>query len=339
MRPMKTKSVAIIGAGMAGLSAAAVLTGAGFSVRLFDKGRSPGGRMSTRRVNIANPGGGDTELLFDHGAQFVRTRTRSLSHWLENEVRGGAAKTWSIDSDQSREAPLFIGTPGMSALPKRLAAPLDLETSAQVTAIRRQKDAWRLEFDQNGVKHISPAFEILIVSAPAPQAAALLAPVNAAARSVADMATYNPCWAAMFAAPAEAFENLQSGPVDGALAISWISRGRDRHPERMSPDNLETVVVHASASWSRANLERSPEDVLALLKGCLADRLPVRFAPAYEAAHRWRYAIVDRPALRNTVFFEDIGLGLCGDWLLGPTIESAWLSGQALARHVALVRA
>lgn len=338
MRPMKNKSVAIIGAGMAGLSAAAVLNGAGFSVRLFDKGRSPGGRVSTRRVSVANPGGGQAELLFDHGAQFVRTRTPSLSQWLESEVRGGAARTWSVEGDEDRAAHLFIGAPGMSALPKRLAAPLNLETSAQVTAIRRQKESWRLEYDQNGVKHISPAFDVLIVSAPAPQVAALLAPVNAAARSVAEMATYAPCWAAMFAAPAGTFENLQSGPVDGVPAISWISRGQDRHPERASPDMLETIVVHASANWSRANLERSPEEILALLKASLADSLSVRFAPAYEAAHRWRYAIVDRPALRNTVFFEDIGLGLCGDWLLGPTIESAWLSGQALARHVALVR-
>jgi renalase len=336
---MKNKSVAIIGAGMAGLSAASVLSGAGFSVRLFDKGRSPGGRVSTRRVNLANPGGGQTELLFDHGAQFVRTRTPSLSQWLQSEVRAGAARHWSVEGYEDRAAPLFIGAPGMSALPKRLAEPLNLETSAHVTSIRRQKDSWRLEYDQNGVKHISPAFDILIVGAPAPQAAALLAPVNAAARSVADMAAYAPCWAAMFAASAGEFENLQSGPVVGVPAISWISRGRDRHPKKASPDALETIVVHASASWSRANLERSPEEILTLLKASMADSLSACFAPAYEAAHRWRYAIVDRPALRNTVFFEDIGLGLCGDWLLGPTIESAWLSGQALARHVALVRA
>ena len=336
---MKTKCVAIIGAGMAGLSAATVLSDAGFSVRVFDKGRSPGGRVSTRRVKIAEPGGGETELLFDHGAQFVRTRTPSLSQWLEHEVREGAARKWSIDGDEGRNAALHIGAPGMSALPKRLAAPLSLETSAQVTAIRRQKTAWRLEYDQGSVKHISPAFDMLIVSAPAPQAAALLAPVNAAARSVADMASYAPCWAAMFAAPVEAFENLQSGPVEGVPAISWISRGRDRHPERALPGSLETIVVHASASWSRANLERSPEDILALLKACLADRLSARIAPAYEAAHRWRYAIVDQPALRNTVFLDDIGLGLCGDWLLGPTIESAWLSGQALARHIVRIDA
>jgi renalase len=335
---MKNKNVAIIGAGMAGLSAAAVLNGAGFQVRLFDKGRSPGGRVSTRRVKAASPGGEDVELLFDHGAPFVRTRTPSLSQWLERETRGGAARKWSIHGDDPRDAPLYIGAPGMSALPKQLAAPLNLQTGAQVTAIHRQKSSWRLEFDQGGLKHISPAFDILIVSAPAPQAAALLAPVNAAARSVADVATYSPCWAAMFAVPAGTLGDLQSGPVDGVPAISWIGRGRDRHPDTVRKD-LETIVVHASAAWSRANLERSPEDILALLKGLLSDRLSLQFSPSYEAAHRWRYAIVDQPALRNTVFFEDIGLGLCGDWLLGPTIESAWLSGQALARHVALVRA
>lgn len=45
-------TVAIIGAGMAGLSCARALVQAGVAVELFDKGRGPGGRMSTRRVEL-----------------------------------------------------------------------------------------------------------------------------------------------------------------------------------------------------------------------------------------------------------------------------------------------
>lgn len=334
---MKPKSVAIIGAGMAGLSVATALSDSGYQVRLFDKGRSPGGRVSTRRATVPAPDGGESELLFDHGAQFVRTRTQSLSQWLEREAQGGAARKWSIDGAETDDSPLYVGTPGMSALPKKLASTLDVETGALVTAIRRQKHSWRLEFDQNGLKHISPAFDILVVTAPAPQTAALLAPVNAAARSVADRATYAPCWAAMFAVPAGSFADAQSGPIERDPAISWIGLGRDRQSARA--EGLETIVVHASAAWSRANLERAPEDVLSRLKARLREQLGGDIQPTFEAAHRWRYAIVDQPVLRNSVLFDDIGLGLCGDWLLGPTIESAWLSGQALARQIMVTRA
>ena len=42
-------SVAIIGAGMAGISAARVLDEAGIAVELFDKSRGTGGRMTSKR--------------------------------------------------------------------------------------------------------------------------------------------------------------------------------------------------------------------------------------------------------------------------------------------------
>ena len=92
--------IGILDAGMAGLSAATVLSDAGFSVRVFDKGRSPGGRVSTRRVKIAEPGGGETELLFDHGAQFVRASSPSLSHWLKEQTQSGHARNWVIGGER-----------------------------------------------------------------------------------------------------------------------------------------------------------------------------------------------------------------------------------------------
>ena len=53
-------SVAVIGAGISGLFAARTLQDHGMTVKVFEKGRGVGGRMSTRRIN-----GGAT---FDHGA-------------------------------------------------------------------------------------------------------------------------------------------------------------------------------------------------------------------------------------------------------------------------------
>ena len=43
------RHIAVIGAGMAGLSCARHLQEAGCRVTVFDKARGPGGRMSTRR--------------------------------------------------------------------------------------------------------------------------------------------------------------------------------------------------------------------------------------------------------------------------------------------------
>ena len=57
--------VAVIGAGLAGLSCATALQAAGVVVRVYEKSRGPAGRMSTRR--------GDGWQC-DHGAQYFTVR-------------------------------------------------------------------------------------------------------------------------------------------------------------------------------------------------------------------------------------------------------------------------
>lgn len=49
----KTLPIAVIGAGLAGLSCAQALLQAGHAVHVFDKSRGPSGRMSTRRAEDA----------------------------------------------------------------------------------------------------------------------------------------------------------------------------------------------------------------------------------------------------------------------------------------------
>ena len=89
---MAAQHIAIVGAGMAGITAARTLAQAGHQVMVFDKSSGAGGRMATRR----SPFGG-----FDHGAQYftvrdprmalaLQTVPDSLTHcrpWSANAVR------------------------------------------------------------------------------------------------------------------------------------------------------------------------------------------------------------------------------------------------------------
>jgi predicted NAD/FAD-dependent oxidoreductase len=59
--------VAVIGAGIAGLICARLLTAHRRAVTILDKGRAPGGRISTRR---------EDGISFDHGAQYFTARHR-----------------------------------------------------------------------------------------------------------------------------------------------------------------------------------------------------------------------------------------------------------------------
>ena len=134
--------VAIIGAGVAGLSAARELAAQGTHVQLFDKSRGVGGRMTTRYA-------GDWE--FDHGAQYFTVSDEGFRAEIDKAVAAGVAAPWSaravylktgeLTSDTGR--PRFVGAPRMNALPKFWAEGLDIQTGRRVaTALRGE--SWTL---------------------------------------------------------------------------------------------------------------------------------------------------------------------------------------------------
>ena len=65
--------IAIIGAGITGLTAADHLVKAGRDVALFDKGRGSGGRISTRRTENG---------VFDHGAPELQATSSAFRDFL-----------------------------------------------------------------------------------------------------------------------------------------------------------------------------------------------------------------------------------------------------------------
>lgn len=78
-------SVAIIGAGMAGISAARVLDEAGIAVELFDKSRGTGGRMTSKRTDHGE---------FDIGTQYFTARHHAFRAEVESWYEQGWVARW-----------------------------------------------------------------------------------------------------------------------------------------------------------------------------------------------------------------------------------------------------
>ncbi|MEC6988435.1 MAG: FAD-dependent oxidoreductase, partial [Actinomycetota bacterium] len=79
---MEDVDCVIVGAGISGLITARRLADAGVSTMVFDKGRSVGGRLATRRIG---------EARLDHGAQFMTARSESFAAQLEDWQQRGLA--------------------------------------------------------------------------------------------------------------------------------------------------------------------------------------------------------------------------------------------------------
>ena len=320
--------VAIIGAGIAGLACAEALQAAGHAVVLFDKSRSAGGRMSTRR--LATPLG---EAQFDHGAQYFNVRDAQFRDRVERWRVTGVALPWPAAGPDA-----WVGVPGMTAPAKAMAGGCEVRWSVPVDGLRKLDEGWQFlgaavgspETSRTSVAAREPdaRFDAVVVALPAEQAAGLLAPIHPAFAAAAGATRSAPCWTLMLAF-ADRLPVATDIIRDGG-AIGWAARNSAK-PGRSGP---EAWVVQAGPAWSAAHLELPPKEVMAALQREFAVLAGITLpAPLVSAAHRWRYA--RSGTLGQTALWDAAArLGVCGDWLLGPRVEAAWLSGTGMATRI-----
>jgi renalase len=315
--------IAIVGAGMSGLACAERLAAGGHAVTAFDKGRGAGGRMATRR--LATPAG---DVAFDHGAQYFTTRDPAFLARVARWEAAGVVAAWPAAAPDAR-----VGTPGMNAPLRAMAAGLDVRWGTRIDALGSDGSGWTLRGD--GVP--DDRFDAVVVAVPAEQARPLLAPWDAALAALAEATPSQPCWTGMaaFAERLAVEADVVREDADPEGVLGWAARNGAR-PGRVGPGQAgaEAWVIQAGPDWSAQHLEDDAADVLASLLQALARATgAVVPAPTVATAHRWRFArsgAVGRACGWNAAR----RLGACGDWWLGPRVECAWLSGDALATAI-----
>ncbi|ASL00198.1 NAD(P)/FAD-dependent oxidoreductase [Xanthomonas citri] len=322
--PDRVQTIAVIGAGLAGLVCAQQLQAGGHAVTVFDQAQTPGGR--TRHYSAE-------QWQCDHGAQYFTARDPAFAAVVDAWIDAGIAAPWqariaSWDGTRLRRPQSaltrYVGVPEMTAPARTLAAQLDVRLCAEVHALRRSRQGWRVAVSQDAAE---PLFDTVLLAVPAPSAAALLAQAAPALRTIAEQVRMQPAWAVMarFDAPIDpGYDAL----FVNAGALRWVARNSSK-PARAG---AETWLLHATAEWSQAHCDAIPGHVIAsLVLELAALGLPI---PRSCDAFFWKVANSD-PALQiGCVWDAQLGVGMCGDWLAGGKVEGAWQSGMALARHV-----
>ncbi|MDX1677114.1 NAD(P)/FAD-dependent oxidoreductase [Arsukibacterium sp.] len=338
-------TVAVIGAGMAGAAAANTLTMAGLPVEVFDKGRSPGGRMSSKRS-------GDRYL--DLGAQYFTARSapfqQQLEHWLaEGVVNCWQAKCYKFEFGQLASSedltPRFIGKPSMQAPVRSLLGNTPLRLNCRISRLRYQQispattaGGWYL-FDQHN-SQFGP-YQAVILTLPPVQLQTLLATLFQPGESgYADIhqlllqlqpQILLPCWAVNL----QLTEPIQTR-ADAVFVkegnVSWLARQNSK-PGR--PTAAENWLVHFSPQCSVLHLHARPSELAALAKAELEMIFEQSVSVTDVLTHRWLYAQIN-PALtqRKPDYHQRLKLSVAGDWLMGGRVENAYLSGVAAANEV-----
>jgi renalase len=322
-----TEPIAIIGTGIAGLSAAQVLHQAGHSVHLFEKSRGPGGRISSKRSEIGS---------LDMGAQYFTARDRRFVQQVQQWKTDGYVAEWKpslytatggVLSPSPDEQVRWVGSPRMSAIARGLLGELPVRYNCRITEVFRGTEHWHLQ-DAEGLSH--GPFSQVIIAVPAPQATALLATVPKLAAAAAGV-QMDPTWAV-----ALGFDTPLQTPLQGCFVqdspLDWVARDRSKPGRAATQD---TWVLHATSAWSRQHIDLPREAVVERLQGAFAELLDCPMPSAsFSLAHRWLYARPVGGREWGCLADADLGIYVCGDWCLSGRVEGAWVSGHDAAKKL-----
>ncbi|NCG08871.1 MAG: FAD-dependent oxidoreductase [Verrucomicrobia bacterium] len=320
---MDTKDVLVIGAGISGLLCAAELHAAGMRVAVLDKGRGPGGRMSTRR------GMGATRI--DHGAQFFTVRDARWRAWVDRMLAAGAVREWFRQApwDSNPEGyPRYCGVDGMNAVPKFLARELDVTPSVRLLSLQRVDGVWLAESD-GGNRYCGRE---LVLSTPLPQAWALLDTsglrwVTNGTRATLEAVRYEKGLATLVR-----LKGASAVPAPGCLkldedALVWVA---DNQQKGISSE--PALTLHASSAFAERHWDSSDEErgglMLEAAKPWLGEGV------AEFTCHRWGYTLPLNPFKEPCYRNGAMNLTLAGDAFGGPRVEGAALSGLAAAEVI-----
>ncbi len=296
------KKVAIIGAGIAGISAARTLQNAGLNVVVFEKSRGWGGRCATKRWE---------GQILDHGAQYFTMRDSDFREAVQTacgeELRLISGRMISeTGHDLPAEERLYHAA-GNSRLVRALGAGLEVRTECVIGPL-------------TGLKVCGEDFDAILSTAPLPQTC-LLAGVSAETKP------YVPCLTALLL-----FAGCPSGPAMETYAVSdrsgspleW-SACENHKTGRVTPDKT-AMIAQASADFSREYLEADPAEWGGILQRLVEERWELPSGSLLKThTHRWRYARTEAaaslPALPGGWFFA-------GDAIRGSRVESAWIAGR-----------
>ena len=321
------RSIAIVGAGLAGVTCALQLQSAGHSVVLYEKSRGAAGRMSTRR---------DGDWQADHGAQYFTARGDAFEAQVNQWLSAGLVAEWparigELTSTQpfqwaTKPGPTrYVSTPGMKSLVRSLAGPLDLQINTTINRIKRGEGGWQLFSKEQDAP--LPAVQAVVFAIPAPQLVAFDSVLPAQWTTQASRTRFDPCWASLVG-----FNQPLNLPFDALFInegpLRWIARNHSK-AGRTGP---ETWTLHASPEFSDQAIESDGQEIQSILLAAFAQITPLQ--PVWTQIHKWRYAL-SHPAGESgepALWDGQLHLGACGDWLADGRIEGAWQSGQACAQ-------
>jgi renalase len=332
--------VAVVGAGLTGMSCARALERMGCTTTVFDRGRRPGGRISTRHIESDG-----TTLSFDLGApSFDRPEGEfgiEVDRWLEH----GAASIWTPTEARWSEGMLkespeartrITGLPAMDAIPDHLAEGLSIQVSMTVRGLHRLDGSWILTVTpwREDEREIGP-FDSVVLAMAAPQSARLLAGTAPELAKSLERIRMSTTWVALLEVDDAGDDLPEILHVPEETVLTKLIRESGRPGRTVTPGRT-SWVVHADDTWSSEHHDTERTEIAATLEQQARDVLEKITGRSIQAtrkavAHRWGMARSIETLKERCLRDDALRLAVCGDGIGGSDIEACHLGGLAAA--------
>ncbi|ANY10198.1 NAD/FAD-dependent oxidoreductase [Pseudonocardia sp. HH130630-07] len=309
----------VVGAGIAGVTCAAVLAGRGVAVTVLDRARGAGGRLATHR-HAGRPA--------DIGAAYFTVSGADFAGQVRRWQAAGLAREWTdtlgvfsgVDRAPDSRGPMRWAAPGgLRGLVADAAAELTVRTGHPVRSVRPGPGGRPLVDGE--------PCDAVVLAMPDPQAARLLDPATPAGAAVTGRA-WNPVLALTLGHPRHAWAPLRAAFVNDHPELSLVADDGDRRG-----DGAPVLVAHSTGDLAR-RFDADPAAAAGPMTAAVHRLLGIDSDPEWTHVHRWRFAAPagsrDEPFHLGTD-----GIALAGDGWGRSRVETAWLSGDRLGRELA----
>lgn len=343
--------IGVVGAGIAGLSAAWYLRRAGHRVVLFERNYKPGGRMNSRRK---------AGLVVDHGDRYWRRSDQVLyelivESGLQGELRSIDLPVFDLGQDgalcESVEKAIdpdrVVFQNGLLALPEALRRTVGGLYSLGVVSVIWEPSSAKFQVHTDPpIRLMDTEVDAVVFACPAPEALAVSGPIhemlNPAFVSGLGQIEYTRSLvmiAAMADFPRPGFYGVRLPRETSGSSLSWLAF-EDQKCQGRQVEGWASMVLHLNIEASEAQWNRDEDE---LIEETYAEAR--RLVP--QLPERWRWARFKRwplGRLRNAeqvllpgqtpAAGSDVLVEFCGDYRAGDGVEAAASSGRTAAESL-----
>ena len=305
-----SKKILIIGSGIAGISSSLKLKSFGFESTIIDKGSFIGGRIGTRNIKSK-----DNSNYFFHGAQFFTAKSHSFQKVIQNGINKGYIMEYGNFSP-----PRYRGFKSMRDFLMNLSQNLSITQNVKVTHLKPHNEKISVLNDRS---NIWETYDAVISTLPAPQNLDLMKKFPILKKTL-ETSSYDACIALMFIFDKKPknipyfFEYYNQQSI-----LSWMAAG----------SNLRFWTAHAQGAFSNISLNKDK----VLIKNEIFSEVEKIIYPfeknvkiSFHSLHIWKYAKVKKVCTGPQID-PKFPIAVAGDFMEGPNVESAFISGEKAA--------